>query len=63
MGPAYSVAASDVPSADKSTYEVLVDALSSYFHDEPPDLEWIRRAGGDPENHAKTMLIMATPRD
>jgi len=37
---------------NKSTYEVLVDALTSYFNDEPPDLEWIRRAGGDSGNHA-----------
>lgn len=29
----------------KSTYDVLVDALTSYFEDTPPDLEWIKQAG------------------
>jgi transposase len=28
----------------QSTFEVLVDALSCYFKDQQPDLEWIRQA-------------------
>lgn len=29
----------------KSSYEVLVDAMTSYFKEQEPDLEWIRTAG------------------
>jgi transposase len=29
---------------DQSTFEVLVDALSCYFKEQKPDLEWIRQA-------------------
>jgi transposase len=29
----------------KSTFEVLVDAMTCYFKDQEPDLEWIRLAG------------------
>ena len=25
-----------------STYEVLVDAVSSFFHGQPPDLAWLQ---------------------
>jgi len=29
----------------KSTFDVLVDAISCYFKEQEPDLEWIRLAG------------------
>jgi transposase len=29
----------------KSTFDILVNAMDSYFKDQQPDLEWIRLAG------------------
>ncbi len=29
----------------KSTFEVLVDAMTCYFKEQEPDLEWIQQAG------------------
>jgi transposase len=34
----------------RATYAVLVDAVSSFFHDQPPDLSWIN-AGVHPSTH------------